>query len=124
MTQLLKNKQILVVDDEDMFREVLAEQLTFEGADISQAPNGLEALSLALNHHFDAIITDIRMPVMDGIGLINQLHERLNYIPKIFICSGYSGLSSSDVQDLKVDNYFQKPYPLHELVRKVAAALN
>jgi CheY-like chemotaxis protein len=124
MTQLLKDKLILVVDDEDMFREILAEQLSFEGAKILQAPNGKEALSIALGHHFDAIITDIRMPVMDGIVFIKQLHEKLNYLPKIFISSGYSGLSFSDVEELKVDDYFQKPYSLQKLVKKVASSLD
>lgn len=123
MTQLLQNKSILVVDDEDMFREILAEGLSFEGAKIVQAPNGQEALEMAMKNHFDAIITDIRMPVMDGIGFIKGLHQKLNEMPKIFICSGFSGLSPSDVEKLKVDDYFQKPFPLSDLIKKVAQSL-
>ena len=124
MAQLLKNKFILVVDDEDLFREVLADGLSFEGAKIAQAPNGQAALEMALNHHFDAIITDIRMPVMDGIGFIQGLHQKLNDLPKIFICSGFSGLTPSDVEKLKVADYFQKPFPLCDLIKKVAISLS
>jgi CheY-like chemotaxis protein len=123
MTQLLQNKSILVVDDEDLFREILAEGLSFEGAKIVQAPNGQEALEMAMKNHFDAIITDIRMPVMDGIGFIKGLHQKLNELPKIFICSGFSGLTPSDVEKLKVDDYFQKPFPLSDLIKKVAQSL-
>lgn len=72
-----KNKQttILVVEDEEVQRKPLAEELRDEGFRVLTAPNGRDGLELALREKPDLILLDIIMPVMDGMTMIKKLRE-------------------------------------------------
>jgi len=60
------NKKILIVDDDDNMRHAMQTTIERMGIDVVTAENGKEALDIALKEPFDLIISDIRMPVMDG----------------------------------------------------------
>lgn len=66
---------ILLVDDDEALRTILAEGLTGEGYSVSEACDGKEALNHLEAHSADIILTDLAMPEMDGIELIRHLHE-------------------------------------------------
>jgi DNA-binding response OmpR family regulator len=68
--------QVLIVDDNRELADNLAEILTDEGHVARTAYSGEEALVAAEGQHFDIVLTDIRMPGMDGVELITRLHER------------------------------------------------
>ena len=81
----------LIVEDEDLMRDYLAANLTnfcpeWETADI--ACDGAEALEKLQKENFDGVLTDIRMPVMDGLEMARILREKKKNIP-ILILSGY-----------------------------------
>jgi two-component system, cell cycle sensor histidine kinase and response regulator CckA len=82
---------ILVVDDDAALRRILARILTEEGYRVLTAPNGEEALAIAspLAGHLPLVITDVQMPVMNGLELAAQLN-RLRPPPKLLFMSGYS----------------------------------
>ena len=67
---LPERKQILVVDDELNLRRVLRAQLERDGYDVHTAEDGDQALSLLREHHIDLVITDLRMPKIDGMELL------------------------------------------------------
>jgi CheY-like chemotaxis protein/HPt (histidine-containing phosphotransfer) domain-containing protein len=73
----LSGKKILVVDDEEYNRRLLRVMLTRWGAEISEAPNGKEALTLVENQAFDLIFLDMRMPLMDGYETAEYLKTHL-----------------------------------------------
>ncbi len=77
MSNIVKeNKQkILIVDDENNLREMLAILLRREGFEVFQAENGAVAVELVLEIIPDLIISDIRMPVMSGIDLLRRLQD-------------------------------------------------
>ena len=70
------NIRILVVDDEESIRELLEIMLRREDYYVDSAPNGKEAMKKMVKHHYDVIISDIQMPEMDGISLLEELKKK------------------------------------------------
>lgn len=85
---------ILVVDDEPLVRRSLSEFLTLEGYSVSSAENGREALELLKTYTADIIITDIKMPEIDGIQLLKHIKREQAGIPVILI-TGYGSIDSA-----------------------------
>jgi CheY-like chemotaxis protein len=82
--------RILLVDDEAMIREVLARQLAEAGFEVLSAASGAEALVLAETTHVDAVITDLSMAGVDGLGVIRGLQARSPGLPAVLL-TGYAG---------------------------------
>jgi len=66
-------KRILVVDDEEQIRSMLTQMLEHEGFEVDTAENGEEGMNLITRHAYDLIITDMIMPIKDGLKLIMEL---------------------------------------------------
>ena len=81
----LSAEKILIVDDEESIREVQASLLDACGYQCTTAANGAEALKLLDSTPFDLIVTDILMPVMDGLALLERLHEREPDLPVVMV---------------------------------------
>ena len=80
---------ILVVDDEPLVAAVMADTLGLEGHEVETAKNGREALEKIAGRSYDAILSDLRMPELDGVGLYRELeqqHPRL--LPRLAFVSG------------------------------------
>jgi CheY-like chemotaxis protein len=79
MAEEIKNKKILIVEDEAPLRNAIADILTFEGFTVFQAKNGQEGLDLSLAQHPDLILLDLMMPVMDGLTMLEKLRQDQEY---------------------------------------------
>lgn len=77
--------KVLIIDDEALLRTSIRDYLEDEGAFVLEASNGVEGVALCLREYPDLVITDLRMPVMDGFGVIEQLKEKLPNTPIIVI---------------------------------------
>ena len=108
-------KHILVVDDEPLVRSSLGELLTISGYSVSTAANGKEALELLKNYNADIVITDMKMPVMDGIQLLKRIKAGHPGTPVIMI-SGYGSIESA-VEAMKEGayDYVTKPIVDNEI---------
>jgi len=118
--------RILIADDEDYAREGLMESIDWDelGIDeVMQASNGLEALKIAKWFHPDIVLTDIRMPKMDGIAFTTQLLENSRESRVIFI-SGYMEIEylKSAIR-LSIVDYIEKPIDLAELRKALVKAV-
>lgn len=114
-----KKWSILIVDDEDTFAEALKELLSSQ-ASVLVAHDGAEALDLADKNSFDLVITDLNMPEMDGMTLIDILRLQFGTIP-IIVCTGYpSAAGQLRAEKRSVAYYFEKPVKL----KKIEAAVN
>ncbi len=78
-------KKILIVDDEQFIREFYQELLTGEGYEVITANDGQQGLDLALQQRPDLILLDIKMPVMDGFTMFEQLKANSITVPVIFL---------------------------------------
>lgn len=108
---------ILVVDDEPTFRLVVREYLMAEGYDVLTAENGDEALRKLAVIQPDIIISDVYMPVMDGVRLHRSVRElaRHEKTPFLFV-SGYSDeYTLTAMRDPKYDGFMRKGGPVQEL---------
>ena len=70
------NEKILVVDDENSLRRVLCAMLESEGYEVDDACNGAEAISKIANNSYAAVITDLKMPEVDGIELLKHVNDK------------------------------------------------
>lgn len=88
--------RLLVVDDDTLLLPVLEMSLVDAGYDVAVAGNGREALDVLRNQDVDLLITDISMPVMDGLALIQALRASTSHLPILAISGGGRG-SDKDV---------------------------
>jgi CheY-like chemotaxis protein len=119
----LQNKRILLVDDEDFLREVLSEIFNSAGAITNTAENGTVAFELLQKDRYDAVISDIRMSGGDGVTLAQNIKTKLNYRPKLFLCSGFNDIPIDQIQNLEVVEVLTKPFNVDQLIQSVTKSL-
>ena len=109
-------KTILIVDDNKIFRLILAEWLETEGFYPITAEDGFEGVQLAQSHQPDLIFCDVEMPTMSGIEVLKQLRNDLNtsHIPFFFLTSEVN-LKPSIMQQLGASGVILKGAEIQEL---------
>jgi len=117
-----RTPHLLIVDDELHVRESLSHWFIEDGYEVNTASSGKEALALLGRQHFDVVITDIRMPGMDGLELQKRIHE-VDPEVAIILVTAYASVSTA-VQALKEGayDYLVKPFDPEELSRVVEKA--
>jgi len=119
--------QVLVVDDNAVMRTVMRVALEKAGHKVSMAEDGERALKAAADGSFDLVITDIQMPKMDGVDLVQQLRKARPQA-KVLVISGrvegaeLQGMTSS--KTLGASGSLEKPFTADRLVSKVAELLS
>jgi DNA-binding NtrC family response regulator len=115
--------KILIVDDEEKMRHLLSLMLNRKGHDIDQAGDGLQALEKLQCGTFDMIISDIKMPRMDGIQLLHQMKERRIACPVIFITAFATIDSAVDAMRQGAVDYITKPFEEERILLTVERTL-
>jgi CheY-like chemotaxis protein len=98
---------ILLVEDEAITRYAFAQILRFEGHNVLEAADGVEALRLLDEHHFDIMITDLVMPRLDGFALVSETRLKWPNV-RIILMSGYVAEYAASVLDGSTD-FLPKP---------------
>ena len=108
-------ERILIVDDEDGMRRLLGRVLTREGYDVTTVGSGADALRQVSRERFDLVVTDIKMPEMDGLELLKELKDYEPSLP-IIVMTAY-GTVENAVQALRLGayDYIAKPFETAEL---------
>ena len=115
--------KILITEDEDSLRMFVARALRLDGHETQEAGDGAEGLEKLSEGPFDLLLSDIRMPVMDGIELVHQASARFPDL-KILLMTGYAEQRErADDLAAKVIDVVQKPFALPDIRRAVASAL-
>ena len=115
--------KILVVDDEEGARELFNTILTDEGYDVSLANCGEDALDLFKNNPFNLVITDIKMPVMDGLQLLQEI-RKIGSKTDVIMVTAYGEVESYlKAMSLGAAEYINKPIRIKELKRIVHKVL-
>lgn len=115
--------RVLIVEDEPVLAEGLAEALGFQGYDCEIAADGAAGHERASSGSFDLLILDVMLPEMSGFDVIKQLRKAGNKVPTIMLTA--KGGDEDKVRGLKLgaDDYVTKPFGLAELVARVGAQL-
>lgn len=115
--------KILVVDDEEGARELFHTILTDEGYEVTLAVNGEEALSYFKSAPFDLVVTDIKMPVMDGLQLLQEIRKTGSKADVIMVTAYGEVESYLKAMSLGAAEYINKPIRIKELKRIVHKVL-
>ncbi|MEN6620658.1 MAG: sigma-54 dependent transcriptional regulator [Smithella sp.] len=115
--------KVLIVDDELNMRLVLAAMLKKEGYEITAAADGREALQILKSNKMDVVITDLKMPHLDGMGLLHCITEQYPEMPVIMITA--HGTVATAVEALKKGalDYITKPFELDDLKNVISKAI-
>jgi CheY-like chemotaxis protein len=105
-----KRGTILVVDDEPVIRGLLVRSIAREGYQVSEATNGREALELLKMARFDIVISDIKMPEMDGMELLTEIRSSYPSVSVILITGYGAEYNSQDVIAAGADYFITKPF--------------
>lgn len=115
----LDKLKILIVDDEKELCEMLSDLLSLKGAICSVAYNGEEALKILSGNQFDLVITDLKMPILDGKGLVLKMREKGIGTPVICI-TGYSIFSEQNAIGWGANGFLEKPIDMAQLIRMIS----
>lgn len=116
----MPNYDVLIVEDDLALREALSDTLEIEGYKVVTANNGTDALSKLAKHSFKLVVSDVQMPVMDGLQLLENIQNHYAETP-VMLMTAYGTISSAvaAMRDGAVD-FLVKPFEAEVLVKKVA----
>lgn len=114
--------RILVVDDEINIRRVVREYAEFEGYQVFEAENGMQAVDMVKNNDYDLIIMDIMMPKLDGFSTCKEI-KKYKSIPVIMLSARGEEYDKLFGFELGIDDYVVKPFSPKELMARIKVAL-
>ena len=117
--------RILVVDDEDKIRALIRKYAEFEGNQVTEAKNGMEAVTLCRRDPkaFDIIIMDVMMPELDGFSAVAEIRKVCS-TPVLMLSARGEEYDRIHGFELGVDDYVVKPFSPKELMMRVTAIMN
>jgi len=111
----LGRKTVLVVDDEVSLRKVLSATLKREGFEVVTASDGLEAIEILSKHAIDLVLTDLRMPRLDGMGLLRVMLDKHSGIPVVVLTAHGTVDIAVEAMKLGAFDFLSKPFDQDEL---------
>lgn len=112
--------RILVVDDEENIREVIKEYAEFEGHQVSEACDGMQAIEMVKNNDYDIIIMDVMMPRLDGYSACKQI-RKIKQIPVLMLSARGEEYDKLFGFEIGIDDYVVKPFSPKEVMARVNA---
>ncbi len=113
---------ILIVDDEDEFRDMTIKRLNKRGLQCEGAGNGEQALEMIRTGDFDVVLLDVRMPGLDGVEVLREI-KRMKPLIEVVMLTGHASVESGiDGMKLGAFDYLMKPIELDPLLEKLKGA--
>ena len=121
--QIANRARVLVVDDEEPIRDLLSKTLSLAEYEVDVAPDGPSAVDRMRMIQYDLLITDLRMPGVDGLNVIREARRLRADIP-VIIVTGYSSEAAAiEAINLGVQGYLTKPFRVPRVLAAAAKAL-
>ncbi len=114
--------KILIVDDEEMIRRLIAKYAVFEGHTVDEAADGMQAVEKCRTGDYDIVICDIMMPELDGFSACREI-RRFSDIPIIMLSARGEEYDKINGFGLGIDDYVVKPFSPKELMMRVDAIM-
>jgi len=118
-----RHPRVLVVDDEASIRDLLSKTLALAEYDIDTAPDGRTAVGRLRAGQYDLLITDLKMPGMDGLTLIREARQLAPTLPIVIITAYSTETSAIEAINLGVSGYLTKPFRITKILSTAAKAL-
>lgn len=123
LDQEFKGVEILVVEDEEDIRVLLANLLRSSGARVTTAADGAEAIQMAATGLYDLLVTDLRMPEMDGMELLRAI-RRASPRTRVVLVTAYGGCEEFvEAMSLGADAFVHKPFTVDRILQVIRSAL-
>lgn len=113
-----------MVDDEADLREIICDELQFEGAIVDTANSVAEALLKIESNPYELILSDMRMPGGDGRDLVHQVRQKYGLSSRIILLTGFADLKIEEAYNIGAEGYVCKPYHLNDLKKLIQRILN
>lgn len=114
--------KILVVDDEARIREIIKKYAVFEGHEVSEAADGMEAVKICREKEFDIVIMDVMMPELDGFSACKEIRKSRK-TPVLMLSARGEEYDKIHGFELGIDDYVVKPFSPKELMMRVNAII-
>jgi DNA-binding NtrC family response regulator len=119
-----RKANVLLVDDEEQFLDVLSQRLEARGLKVKAVTNGEDAVNQVEDYSFDAIIVDLAMPGIDGIETLKRIKEKRPDLEIIMLTGHATVKSGIEAMKLGADDFLEKPVDLNVLLEKIGEAKN
>ena len=114
--------KVLIVDDEEMIRNVLKEYVEFEGNEAYEAADGMEAVRLCKDNDYDVVLMDVMMPRLDGFSAVKEI-RKFKDVPVIMLSARGEEYDKLFGFEIGADDYVTKPFSPKEVVARIGAVL-
>lgn len=114
--------RILVVDDEERIREIIRKYAAFEGHEVTQASDGMEAVEICKKQDFDIIVLDVMMPELDGFSACREI-RKYRQTPVLMLSARGEEYDRIHGFELGIDDYVVKPFSPKELMMRINAII-
>lgn len=114
--------KILITDDEEKIRALIKKYALFEGHDVTEASNGMEAIECCRKKRFDIIIMDIMMPELDGFSAVKEIRKTQD-TPVLMLSARGEEYDKIHGFELGIDDYVVKPFSPRELMMRIEAII-
>ena len=112
--------KVLIVDDEEMIRNVLREYIEFEGNEAFEAADGIQAVKMCRDNDYDIILMDVMMPSLDGFSAVKEIHKTKD-IPVIMLSARGEEYDKLFGFEVGADDYVTKPFSPKGVMARIAA---
>jgi CheY-like chemotaxis protein len=113
----LKDATLLIVEDEPTLCEIMGAWFGRVATRVITAGNGAEALKAVVENHIDRVVSDVRMPIMDGVVFLKKLKATHKTVPSVIFVTGFSDLEPREAYDLGAEAVMEKPVDRDDLLR-------
>lgn len=113
---------LLIVDDEPKIRDLIRKYARFEGYEVEEAANGMEAVDKCRNGQYDLVIMDVMMPELDGFSACREI-RKTSQVPMLMLSARGEEYDRIHGFELGVDDYVVKPFSPKELMMRIGAIL-
>ena len=119
----MKDASILVVDDEPLLQKLVSEWFEGVAGQVLLAGDGAQALQVLEGNQVDLIISDVRMPVMDGITLLKEVKAKWGNSSHLILITGFADLEPCEAYDLGAEAILEKPFGFEDLTNAARRSL-
>lgn len=114
---------LLIVDDETKIRAIIRKYAEFEGYEVQEAQDGMQAVNLCRMNEYDLVIMDVMMPELDGFSAVREIRKKSN-VPILMLSARGEEYDRIHGFELGIDDYVVKPFSPKELMMRVTAILS
>lgn len=114
--------KLLIVDDEELIRNVINEYVSNEGFEVYEASDGKEAIECVKKNNIDLVVMDVMMPNLDGFSACKEI-KKIKDIPIIILSARNQEFDKLNGFELGIDDYVTKPFSPKELIARIKAVL-